>query len=60
MTEDMKDLRERLINAKQTLASLALEAKIIGDLDRQLHLESKAEGVDLALDYTRLYESADL
>jgi hypothetical protein len=56
MTKDMEDLRERLTKAKQTLATLALEAKIAGDLDRQLHLESKAEGVALAFDYTRLYE----
>lgn len=56
MHKDLKDLQDRLAKANGTLETEALKAKIAGDLDRQLHLESKAEGVRLALDYIRAYE----
>ena len=59
MHSDMKDLRDRLSAAKHTLTGLALQAKSKSDYDTSHHLESKAEGVALALDYIRLYETTD-
>lgn len=56
MHKDIEDLRDRLTKANGTLETEALKAKVVGDLDRQLHLESKAEGVRLALDYIRAYQ----
>lgn len=57
MTEDqVKDLTERMEKANTTLLDMASAAKQKSDYDTQWHLESKAEGVRLALSYLKEYQ----